>query len=268
MGIIHNRYKFAWLVLPMLCMAPPAHAQEAALSPLVLNGRYVIAWGAIPLGRIIIEASEDATSYRMGIDTKTKGLAALISRDARIATAHGSKSADGSTYIPAQYMSENQKDEDGDAITLTYDAKGKIATRVRKKEDDPSWRPLVPNESINTAHDPITAAFVMRRMLYAQRNAPAATLSTRTYDGMRLAEMTLEKQANASLEIMGAPMDTIPATIRRQPLLGYTSKELKKHQKGDPMIRLYFSNDAAFLPVHAAADAGMAQLTMTLISKQ
>lgn len=267
MGIKLNSYKFA-LPFLLLGLANPADAAEATpqapLQPFTLNGRYTIAWSGIPLGRIILSANETDTTYSMVIDTKTKGIGALISDDKREIAANGTKSADGN-YIPARYESKPQKgDGDNNVTTLTYDALGNIASRFRTKDDDPAWRPAVPNAEINSARDPVTAAFILRNQLHAALSEPKAKVSTRTYDGMRLAEMSLERSENSKLTIINKETEIVNVVVKRAPINGYTPKELKKYEKGDPEIRIYFSNDAAFIPVRASAKTMLGELSMTL----
>jgi Protein of unknown function (DUF3108) len=258
-------YKLSIAVLFASLVAPAAWAQQAPLSPFNLNGRYKVAWSGITLGRINLIAAEDATSYSMSIDTKTRGVGAIIGDEARLIIARGSKAVDG-TYIPAAYESKPQKNEETeDVIKLTYDAKGDIVNRLRTKDDDPAWRPPVPFAKVNTARDPVTGAFMLRRALYALVPSTQNEVATKTYDGLRMATMKMTRAANAKVEVMGEYKDSINVAITRTPIDGYTPKELKKFKKGDPEIRVYFSNDAAFLPVRATAKTLVGELSMTLV---
>ena len=258
-------YKLSIALLCSTLAAPTAWGQQAPLSPLNLNGRYKVAWSGITLGRINLIAKEDATSYSMSVDTKTRGVGALIGDEARLILARGSKAEDA-TYIPATYESKPQKNiEEEDVIKLTYDAKGDITNRLRTRDDDPAWRPPVPFAKVNTARDPITGSFMLRRALYAALPTSTREVSTKTYDGLRLATMKMIRDTNAKVEVMGEYKDTINVAITRTPIDGYTPKELKKFKKGDPEIRIYFTNDAAFLPVRATAKTLVGELSMTLV---
>ncbi len=254
------------IALLSLCLAAPVFAAAEPLKPFNLTGRYNIAWSGITLGRIILTVREDGASYAMSVDTKTRGIGAMISDEKRIVSAEGTKN-EAADYIPVRYHSAPQKKAEGDIVTLTYDAKGDIAKRERKDPDDPSWRPLPSNEEINTARDPITAAFILRQKLYSQRDTADTNVVTRSYDGLRLAEMRFIRTLNAKVEVMGHYVDTVRVAVKRAPINGYTAKELKKYKKGDPEIHVYFSNDADFLPVRATARAGIGELSMTLIEK-
>jgi hypothetical protein len=257
-----STYKSALFALLAL-LASPAFAERPALDPFALKGRYIIAWSGITLGRIYLTAREDNGSYRMVIDTKTRGVGALVSDEKRIIEAYGTKS-DAGDYIPAHYESRPQKDPEEDVVTLQYDSHGNLEKRSRKFDDDPNWRAPVPVAEINTARDPITAAFMLRRALYAALDQDLPAITQRTYDGLRLAEMRLIRRANARVAVMDRYRDTIPVSVKRAPIAGYTPKELKKFNKGDPEIRIYLSNDALFIPVRASAKTPIGELSMTL----
>lgn len=255
-----TRYKSLLCVLCLACATGAAAAEP--IKDLNFNGKYEIAWSGIPLGRIVLRISEDATHYQMSVDTKTRGIGAIISDTKQWAEAHGSVK-DG-VYIPAFYESRPQKDPHGDIVTLTYDEKGDIAKRVRTQDDDPTWRPPVPFAEVNTARDPITAAFMLRRALYQAVAENKREVSTRTYDGLKLATMKLMRDNDAKVAVMDNYRDTVNVQITRTPINGYTPKEIKKFNKGDPEIHLYFSKDAAFMPLRATAKIPVGELSMTL----
>lgn len=263
MGMSHVHYKVVILFLSLVLAAPAARAADGALEPLTYKGRYRISWSGITLGRIIIEAKEDTASYRMRIDTKTSGIGAIISGDKSATEANGTKS--NGTYIPTSYSSKPNGKENRTVTILSFDEEGHITKRERTPDDDPAWRPPVPNEMINTGTDPVTAAFILRRKLYAAIANGQTEVSTRTYDGARLATMQLTRQPTVSIEVMGKEQLVHDVTIVRVPVTGYTPKELKKYAKGDPAIHLYFSDDSAFLPVRASTGSGMGELSMTLV---
>lgn len=255
------RYKPLLAAFLMLC-ASPVGAEEPVKS-LNFNGKYEIAWSGIPLGRIVLRISEDATHYQMSVDTKTRGIGAIISDTKQWAEARGSVK-DG-VYIPAFYQSRPQKDPDGDIVTLTYDDKGNLAKRVRTKDDDPNWRPAVPMAEANTGRDPITTAFILRRELYKAVAENKHQISARTYDGLQLATMKVIRDGEARVAIMDSYREAINAQVMRIPMSGYTPKELKNYKKGDPEIHLYFGKDADFIPLRATAKIPVGELSMTLV---
>jgi hypothetical protein len=179
MVLVRTGYKVAFSVL-CLCLASPAAKAAEPLAPLNLNARYIVAWSGITIGRINIIAREDGSSYFMSVDTKTRGLGALVSDEASEVTIEGTKTAEG-TYIPVQYHSGPQGKTQREITHLTYDAVGNITKRSRDPDDDPAWRPPVPFSEIDTARDPITAAFMLRRELYNALQTNTMEVSHRTY---------------------------------------------------------------------------------------
>jgi len=268
MVLKHSAYKVGIAVFCLGLFAPQARA-ESELAPLNLHARYNVAWSGIVIGRIIIHASEDNGSYSMSVDTKTHGLGALISDESSLVSAKGSKKPDG-TYVPTHYHSGPQKagDTRRDLTELSYHADGTIATRLRDPEDDPAWRPLVAFADIDTARDPITASFMLRKQLHDAIDTKTMQVSNRTYDGARLATMNMIRTVNAKVEVMGTYKDTVNVEVTRIPISGYSPKELKKFNKGDPEIHLYFSNDDAFLPVRASAKVILGELSLTMVDNK
>lgn len=263
MGSMRAGYKLVMVVCCFSLVSSAARAEEA-IAPLVLNARYLIAWSGITIGRINVVAREDEKTYFMQIDTKTRGVGSLVSDEASVITIEGTKDANGN-YIPRRYKARPHHEGQRNITELTYDEKGNIVNRLRNPDDDPAWRPPVAFKQINTATDTVTASFLLRRMLYAARENPAATVSTRTYDGARLAEMKMIRAANAKVAVMNRYKDAVNVAIVRTPIEGYTPKEIKKFNSGDPEIRLYFSNDTAFLPIRATAKVLVGELSLRMV---
>lgn len=258
------RYKivisFFLVVFPHLTMA----AETALSEPWNFTAKYTVAWSGITIGRIYITATEDATSYRMSVDTKTHGVGSLFGKERRWAEVTGKKS--GTQFLPSRFESRPQSNDKGDRTELTYDDQGKLITRLRLPDDDPKWRPPVPREQANTATDPITAGFIVRDNIARAMASGEHSLHTFTYDGARLANMHVTLiTPTSTLSIMDKTVEAVDITINRQPIIGYTPKELKKFKDGDPDIHLYFTADAKRIPVRITVDAPVGQLTATLV---
>ncbi len=251
MGITVHRYK---ILLAVFCIftTASAHAQVPELAPLVLKTRYDVTLGGINVGRIRITVREDDFRYHMLIDTKSRGLVDMFSPLQSIATVEGHRTPEGE-YQANLYKSKADKDGDENdrRVLIQYDADGTIVKRERVPGDDPAWRPVVPLDQASFADDPMTGFFVHRAAL---RNAMARNQReavARTYDGARLADLTLKVVSRARIEIMGNFTDAINTVLTRQPINGYTPKELKKFGDGDPIVHIYFSADARMIPLMA-----------------
>lgn len=258
------RYKFLILIFLASLAGAPVQAQVPPLEPFNLNGEYRVAWNGIKIGRIKLRVSEDTFGYKMGVDTKSGGIARLVSDEKTYAYAEGHR-GEAAPYVASRFESRPQGDHEGVRVAITYDAEGKILTRKRTPEDDPGWRPRVPREQENTATDPITAGFIVRKMLRGNMALNIREAIVRTYDGARLAEMQLKIISPARVEVMGEYRDAINTIVTRTPIAGYTPKELKKFKAGDPIIHLYFSADGKFIPIRATVTLKFGELSATLV---
>lgn len=266
MDLIRTAYK-TWIAVFCIYLLPLSALAEG-LQPLNLNATYSLAWSGISIGRISVRAHEDASRYGMVIDTRTHGVGSLFRDEKSVLTTEGLKNGSGD-YLASSYERRPENDANNGDITLTYDAQGNLLKRVREKDDNPAWRPPVPVEQINQAHDPLTVIFILRRMLYAAKSTEEKAVTTRLYDGMRLVDTTLTRQENSSIDIMDRPVNTIKVGFTRNLLAGYSPKEWKKFSKGkDPRMALYITDDEQFFPVKATVDVALGQVSMTLISKR
>ncbi|MFZ4126186.1 MAG: DUF3108 domain-containing protein [Rickettsiales bacterium] len=218
------------------------------LAPFPKEMRYRIAWNNIKIGRVIVETTQNPYSYRMVLDTKTTGLASLLSPLKSVTMATGRFYDE--QIIPQEYQSRSESDEGkGRTSHLTYDEEGVLATRDINPVDDPSWRPEVPLEEAREAYDPVTAFFVLRKTLYDNVNRRIKDTYVKTYDGRRLAEFQFKAVNNGTKMRDDKIVPVINTVAFRKPINGYTPKELKKFDEGDPKVHVYFSADKRFLPL-------------------
>lgn len=249
------RYK-TWLpaLLSLLLIAPVAEAQVPKLEPLRYEARYDVHLAALPIGRIRMTVKEDQFGYSLKLDTKSRGIVSLFSPLRSVATVEGSYGTNRS-YLPRRYVSEAEKDGDekGRVATLVYDERGTITTRTRSNPDDPRWRPVVPMAELTDAVDPMSAFFVLRQRMRDAMERNEREVSVLTYDTARLARMKLKVVSRARIEVRGKYVDAINTVLTREPLNGYTPKELKKFQEGDPVVHVYFSADGRLMPLTISA---------------
>ena len=233
---------------------------------MTIKAKYIVDWNGLTIGRINFTCEEMAGRYHMMLDTKTSGVARIFSSEATIATAEGIIADDGH-YIPQRFESRPIHDDDSRPRTvLTYDETGKLASRDRNPDDDPAWRPPVTLERAAGSMDPASAGLAMRKLIHDHMAQDIRESTLRTYEGARLADMTVKVVSRTHVEYMDAYHDAINTVVTRAPLEGYTPKEKKKFEEGDPTIHLYFSADAKMLPVKATVDAPFGEISATLQS--
>jgi len=246
-------------------IAQPAQAEVPPLAPMTIKAKYIVDWNGITIGRINFTSEELAGRYHMMLDTKTSGVARIFSSEATFATAEGIITDDGK-YIPQRFESRPIHDDDTRPRTvLTYDEAGKLKTRERNPDDDPAWRPPVTLERAAGSMDPASAGLAMRRLIHDHMAQEIRESTVRTYEGARLADMTVKVISRAHVDYMNEYHDAINTVVTRAPLEGYTPKEKKKFEEGDPTIHLYFSADAKMLPVKATVDAPFGEISATLV---
>ncbi len=256
---------FFRLLLIFLSCSLPMHAfaddQNMVLQPLNLSLRYNLYWNGLPLGRVRVEIAENSSMMSARVDTKSRGLAELFSPMRSVIASEALKAADGS-YIPTGYRAEGKADDGQNVTTLSYDSSGVLNKRTRTPPDDPKHRPTVPVDQLKKAYDPISGFLVARRAMMANLKAKQPVTTVQTYDGRRLAEFSF-RAVNPGTKMLGNKIyGMINTVLKRKPLQGYTEKELKKYDKGDPNVHVYFSQNGIFLPFAIEADIGFGMIKL------
>lgn len=261
---IKGRVKPLILLIALMIGAPVAYAQEPPRLEL-LNGeyKYRIAWNGIKIGRVNFYFEENDTTYRVIVDTKTSGIVRLFHPLQSITTGNGRK-VEG-RYIPEFYHANSNSEEGkGRVAKLHFNEEGLLEKRDVTPPEDPLWRPVVPPEELVGAMDPVTVFFVIRQEIARNLTYDIKTTSARVYDGRRLAEISV-RAINAGTRLMDdAVVPMLNTIITRRPMNGYTPKEMKKFEDGDPAVHLYFSRDKRFMPIAAEAYLRFGTISATL----
>ena len=251
---------FFLLLMAGLSAAVPAHAQNPPTLDLLQGEyKYRIAWNGIKIGRVNFYFEETEQAYRVIVDTKTSGVARMLHALHSITTGNGRK-IEG-RYIPEFYHANSNSEEGkGRVAKLYFNADGTLERREVSPPEDPLWRPEVPADELVSARDPVTAFFVMRQQIAANLAQDVNTTRAQVYDGRRLAEIVVR------VIQPDAPM--IATVITRQPMNGYTPKELKKFEAGDPAVHIHFSRNSQFMPLRAEADTRFGTISATLEKRE
>lgn len=240
--------RLRYLLLALFISLTTSTAFAAELEPFPKVMTYRIAWNGIKIGRVIIETSQNSYSYRMSIDTKTTGLAKMFSPLKSVTSASG-RYYEGQ-IVPQRYSAHSTSDEGKDRTAkLSYDGEGTLIESVTEPKDDPSWRPEVSLEDAQHAFDPVTAFFVLRERMFMNVSRHIKDTTVSTFDGRRLADFTFKAVNNGTKMRDGKIAEIINSVVFRKPVQGYTPKELKKFDEGDPKIHVYFSADERFIPL-------------------
>lgn len=231
-----------------LLISLPLSAAHAGPEPFPKTLKYRIAWNGIKIGRVNIDTSQTQYSYKMTLDTKTTGIAKMFSPLKSITWASG-RFYEGN-IVPQKYSARSTSDEGKNRTALlTYDESGMLLERKTDPTDDPNWRPVVPVAEVEDAYDPVTAFFVLRQKLFANVNAHITDTPIKTYDGRRLAEFNFKAVNTGTRMRDNTLVKVVNTVVTRKPINGYTPKELKKFDEGDPKVHVYFSADPRFVPI-------------------
>ena len=253
-------FSFRFLLIVAACGAASAHAQAPPTLELRQGEyKYRIAWNGIKIGRVNFYFEETEQTYRVIVDTKTSGVARLFHALHSITTGNGRK-IEG-RYLPEFYHANSNSEEGkGRVAKLYFNAEGMLERREVSPPEDPLWRPEVPADELMGARDPVTAFFVMRQQIATNLAQDVNTTGAKIYDGRRLAEIVVR------VIQPDAPM--LATVISRQPMNGYTPKELKKFEAGDPAVHIYFSRDNRFMPLRAEAETRFGTISATLEKRE
>jgi len=258
MGNIARPYKAMALASFILLAAGTAHAQVPVLEPFDHKLRYDVYWNNIPLGRIRLEGKEDSFGYTVSADTKTRGIVRMFDATQSVITASGRIAEPGDdneltqkTFYAHRYDSTSTNEDEVKTTTLRYGEDGVLTKVKRNPPDDPANRPPVPLEQASKGLDPLTAMLALRYQLRDNIALNERKTVMRSYDGARLADFIFTVVSRAQMEVMDEHREAINVVMTRTPIAGYKAKELKKYEEGDPTVHVFFSADAAFIPLGA-----------------
>jgi hypothetical protein len=250
------------LISPFLYL--PAHAATPPQLELLKGEyKYRITWNGIKIGRVILFFEETSENYRVLVDTKTSGIVRMFHPLKSTTIGEGSK-IDGRYVAEFYHANSDSDDGKGRQSKLYFDPSGNVDRREVTPLDDPSWRPVVPLSELVGASDPVNAFFVMRQDLSSNIVQNIRTTRVHVYDGRRLAELSLRAIHAGTKLIHHQTTPILTTVLSRKPINGYTPKELKKFEAGDPILRLHFSRDNRFVPIAAEAYLRFGTIAATL----
>ena len=166
-----------WILLLALCLPRAAVAQsEDALFEVAVMG--------VQAGALRLATTRDGTTYTVRAEIESAGVARLLRRVRFEAASRGTASK--GRYAPARYTESADTGQRQSEVELSY-AKGmpRIVSYAPAPDSD---TPLVDQGQLGGTIDPATALFAALRDQPADQ---ACSLSARTFDGRRLAQLTL-----------------------------------------------------------------------------
>lgn len=218
-----------------------AHAAE----PFAVTGNYYIDFSGIPVGKLWVEVKFDGEECYAQSVLKTTGLVSMFEKIKSTTRANGVYK--NGEWRPLDYAN-SKKDSDGvETTNLSFSPGGALLKRELSKEDDPNWRPRVPAAEAKDAWHPAMALCAWGNGLNNQ--AAGEVSEYRIYDGKRHFLVQAER------------LDDEQFRLSRQPLSGYTPKEQKRFDEGDPELILT-QNYGELLPSAVSVPLGMGTINI------
>lgn len=231
------------IIFAMFVLSSPVHAADA-LTPVNLRGVYEFTFGGISIGRMGIEAEQNAAHYAVAADVMTTGLLKVFVKH----SSHTTVDASGAdfSYPDREYETHYQTKKKPKEVRMTY-KDGKIVKEEALPVD--TDRPAVPENVKNHAADPLTFLLRMRQSLHEAMGQKKNAFTLNVYDGRRLTEVNFTLKGKKTITYGNRPLPTIVLAVRRRLVAGFTESELKKHDPDEPTLYVYVTDDARLIPV-------------------
>lgn len=249
----------------LFCAFPAVSQEDAAIPPAPSVqplkdyndiGLYHVSWSGVPVGLLLMDAHETASTYTINVRTEAIGLLKPVTRHKSTMNTRGSKQ--NGRYIPQHFETVFKLRGDTREISLDFDTSGKLVAETNEPPE-PEWkRPKVPAELKGELIDPISLFYVHRPLIHAALLDPAKkNFTIRYYDGRRLTDLhyTVIGLKNTDINKVQTPIYYVVVT--REAIAGYKDKELKEMKGKDLKLHLYLSTDGRLMPLKFVVDAAM-----------
>lgn len=232
------------LLLIFISIACPARAADPSIS-LDFKGVYEFGMPGLPIGKMGIEAQQNAKSYSVTSDIILSSLVKLFVQH----TSHTSVDATGQDfkYSDEVYETHYQTKKKKKYVKLVYKA-GKMVEQTLEPPDPK--RPKVPAELSNQAADPLSFILRMREQIAAAQAQKKDHFNINVFDGRRLYEtnLTIDKDTH-NIVYKNQKTPVILVSVQRKLLSGFTPSELADADPHEPPLYIYFSKDARLIPL-------------------
>ncbi|MBM3617548.1 MAG: DUF3108 domain-containing protein [Alphaproteobacteria bacterium] len=254
-------------IAALLCLAPsPALlAQETASSAVLSSatalkdyndtGVYDVTWNKLPVGFLVMDAHEDAGTYKVDVVTRATGALKLATKHSSTMNARGIKRNGG--YTPQHFETVFKLRGDTRTITLDYDTSGNLVAETNEPPE-PEWkRPKVPLELKVNAIDPMTLFYAHRPFIHKAIRSGNREFTLRYYEGRRLTDLYYTVGEVEDVQIGKEKHPLLHVSVLRKPVAGYKEKELKEMREKDMKLQLFLTTDGRYMPLKFVVDAKM-----------
>lgn len=244
---------------PSIAMSAP-HALTP-LKPLTIRAQYTFDFSGIIFGRMGVVATETATSYHAIADVTSAGIVRVFVKHESHTTVEGD--GEDFTYDDAEYESRYRTRDKKKYVHMRF-ADGTVASEEVQPPDNRQKRPAVPEALKKGALDPLSFALRMRQGLHAALLNNESDVRYAVYDGRRLTSVHLKILGATQIPYRNQDIPVYEVQATRELTAGYSDSEREDVTENEPPLHMYFTRDAAFIPVALEVKLLLGTLRATL----
>jgi hypothetical protein len=228
-----NKKQATALIFVSWLMAAPALAE-----PNRVNGTWYFYFSGVPFAKLWTGVDEpEAGRFTVNATLKSLGIVRMFKV---IKTSVDAEVAARTNTHPRVVWQKTQAHGKDAHTHLSYNALGELIAREVHPEDGLDWRPRVPDAQVTGAYSWSDLLFGLRAAMMDVRRAKADPLRFKVYDGKRLIQLNFAYQDTQ-------PKDaTDRFLLTREYLAGFTPKELKRWQEGEPPVEVFLRQSDGF----------------------
>ncbi len=242
------------VLLSFIALIIPQQSVARQWDKPVLTNRYDLFWGGMNVGYMVADIQEKNSLYDFKIHIFSKGMLYWLTKYRSENSSRFRVDAKGKVH-PERFSGWGQVQSKQRTVSLRYNTQGKLIEQTMTPAERPGKRPPVPQALKNGSMDALAAAFSVREVLksYVATGNPGK-VDLPVYDGRRRYTIPVTIHGRQDLSIGKTTYKVIHISFNRRYEAGASQKELKQ-LKEEPMVHVYFSDDAKLLPIKAEAKA-------------
>jgi len=248
----------------LLLIAPGAGFAAEPVIPFTFHGLYEVNLGNIRFAKMGLEIEQQSDYYKVKGDIKVTGIVKMFTQHSSHTTVDGS--GDNFNYPARAYETRYRTKKKHKYVKLIYES-NTVKTEVLEPPENPAKRPVVPNTLKKNSYDPLSFILKMRMEIISALKSNKKDFSLNVYDGRRLTKANFNIIGRKAIRLDGKKTDVVIATVKRELTAGFTESEREDYSAYEPVITIYFSDDARFIPLKFETSFWLGTLSATLIKE-
>ncbi len=245
------------LIMPFTCHAV---AQADTTAPINIRGTYYFSWSGIPFAKLWLDVEDNGNQYELTASFKSRGIVRIFKKLKSLSKSYGITDGQKSMHsLSFEYETDPDVSEQKHT-RLRYDTLGELTLRDVFPEDDPWHRPPVSREKVTDVTTPGNLLWDFRRALLDAIKQDQTGFSLSFYDGQRLMSIHANRLGKEGYLIDETTYPVHKLALTRQLVDGFTDKEIKRYEEGEPVAYLYVGRDAPVIPLALEIDIKLGTL--------